>query len=460
MSDTERNIETAARSGSPRKAVTDWRSLHLWQIQPVRDLLLVAAVFGILYLGYLLSIVTVPMLLALLLAYLFEPVVAKLTKVTGLARNWAAVIIIVMSFFVIVTPVAIGVTFAAGEGVKFVQRMTVMIGKVRASKKNPENEELRQEINNRTWMNIRDYLVEQEARKKALEQRSSGADAPQDSKPPSVTPSNHEGVVEEAEQPAVLYQLYEWAEEKLQANAEAIGKTALQGGAGVASVALRAATTLGNILFAAFLIGFFFFFFCTGYGRVLRFWNDLIPEKKKGKVVDMLGQMDKVIAGFVRGRLTICACLMVVYSVGFWTIGVPAALILGPIVAILSIVPYLALAGIPIASLLMALDPGGGFQSAWWWILGAPWLIFAVGQFLDDWVLTPRIQGKTTNMETPTILFASLAGGALAGVYGLLIAIPVAACIKIVAKEIFVPRFKAWSSGKVRDPLPIGDRNQ
>ena len=81
--------------------------------------------------------------------------------------------------------------------------------------------------------------------------------------------------------------------------------------------------------------------------------------------------------------------------------------------------------------------------------------VWMLGQFMDDYVLTPRIQGKTTGMDTPTILFASLAGGVLAGVYGLLIAIPVAACIKILLKEVFWPRFKAWSEGRRRDFLPI-----
>ena len=58
-------------------------------------------------------------------------------------------------------------------------------------------------------------------------------------------------------------------------------------------------------------------------------------------------------------------------------------------------------------------------------------------------------------MDTPTILFASLAGGLLAGVYGLLVAIPVAACMKILVREVVWPQFKAWAEGRADDPLPI-----
>jgi predicted PurR-regulated permease PerM len=58
-------------------------------------------------------------------------------------------------------------------------------------------------------------------------------------------------------------------------------------------------------------------------------------------------------------------------------------------------------------------------------------------------------------MDVPTILFASIAGGALAGFYGLLVAIPAAACVKILLNEVFWPRFRAWSHGEAPDLLPI-----
>jgi predicted PurR-regulated permease PerM len=76
---------------------------------------------------------------------------------------------------------------------------------------------------------------------------------------------------------------------------------------------------------------------------------------------------------------------------------------------------------------------------------------------MDDYFLTPKIQGDATGMDTPSILFASIAGGVLAGFYGLLLAIPVAACVKILLKELFWPRFRAWARGEKDDPLPIQD---
>ncbi|MHC4128675.1 MAG: hypothetical protein ACYSUA_11015, partial [Planctomycetota bacterium] len=60
--------------------------LHLWQFQAVRDLLVVAAVAGLVWFGYALRSVTVPLLVALLLAYLFEPMVARLARSRRLNR--------------------------------------------------------------------------------------------------------------------------------------------------------------------------------------------------------------------------------------------------------------------------------------------------------------------------------------------------------------------------------------
>jgi predicted PurR-regulated permease PerM len=166
--------------------------------------------------------------------------------------------------------------------------------------------------------------------------------------------------------------------------------------------------------------------------------------------------MDRAIAAFIRGRLTICAILMVHYSIGYFLIGVPAPFLLGPIVAILALFPYISSLGVPVAILLLYLEPHTGIRAEWWWVVFAPIGVFATAQALDDYVLTPTIQGKHTDMNVAMILFASISGGLLGGFYGLLLAIPAAACIRILIIEVMLPRIKAWSEGRAQDLLPIG----
>ena len=76
----------ATRPDDPARS-RDWRRLHLWQIQPIRDAAVLLLFLGLFKLGYLLSAVTVPLLIAILLAYLFEPVVRKLPRATGAAAT-------------------------------------------------------------------------------------------------------------------------------------------------------------------------------------------------------------------------------------------------------------------------------------------------------------------------------------------------------------------------------------
>lgn len=457
-----------------------WSRLHIWQIQWVRDLLVIAGVVGLLWLGHKLSIVTVPILLALALAYLFEPLVAWVVRRRILGRPASALAIILLSTLLVVVPVVVAAGFATVQGVKFAQALTGKVDLFLRSVDAPQDEHLREALGAEAgdaWIHARDYLVEQERRRieeqKEIERRRlREPERPGEAKEgatPAREPLDGEGAtpgpsllpqpsIAELQQPSDVYRLGRWVVEWVRDHAAEIGKRAIQGSAGAVNIAITTFGSIGTLLFSGFLTAFFFYFFCTGYGKVLEFWEGLIPEKRKGRWVSLLRQMDQVIAGFVRGRITIAAAMMLVYALGYWFAGISAWLVLGAAVGALSLVPYASsLVGVPAAMVLLALEDRAGFRGEWWWIVGSPLLVMTLAQFLDDYVLTPRIQGKTTNMDTPTILFASLAGGALAGVYGLLVAIPVAACLRILLRETFWPRFVQWSRGEARDVLPIGD---
>jgi len=398
---------------------TDWRSLHLWQIQPLRDLLVIAAVLGVLYLGYLVSIVTVPLLLATLLAYLFEPVVRRLTRLSWMSRRLAAAFIVVAAGIVVVVPVVVGIAFAVTQGVALAGRISTSVEQVSSSVQSPDDAEARDAVPEGFWLATRDFLVERS------------------------------GVAEGAVARSVLV----W----VRANAQAIATQALETGAGAIGATLRGIASVVSFVFGAFLTAFFFFFLCTGWGRAIEFWEGLIPERKRGRWLELVHAFDAVVSGFVRGRLTIAFIQAGILSLLYWLIGTPAPILFGLAIGLLSIVPYLALIGIPATILAMWLDPSGPeWQNAWWWVTFAPMVVYFIAQAADDYVLTPMIQGKSTGMDTPSILFASLAGGALFGFYGLLIAIPLAACVKIMLREVFWPRFRAWAEGREKDFLPVG----
>jgi predicted PurR-regulated permease PerM len=401
-----------------------WASLHLWHMQPVRDVLLGLGIFALILLAQRASVVTVPLLLAILLAYLFEPVIAWSMKKFNLARRTSVIAIIVSVVVFVVIPAFLGTTYAVGQLVTFATNTVDGIDHVNTAMKmstaSPEHASAYMADNTTgPWAWVYEQVQLSQSQDTAIGDAFTAAT--------------------------------QWVNE----NHDQVAQTATGVGASAVNSVLSLVGAFFGLGFLAFVTTFFFFFTATEWVGLQRFGTNLLPDKNRDTIIDLLVKFDRVISGFIRGRITIAFIQAIVFSIGFFLIGVPGAFILGPVVAILSIVPYLALVGVPIAVTLLWLQGHTGLRGEIWWVLAAPTLLYFLGQALDDYVWTPLIQGKSTGMDTPTILFASLAGGALFGIFGLLIAIPIAACVKILIQEIFWPRFKEWAEGRAADPLPI-----
>ena len=211
---------------------------------------------------------------------------------------------------------------------------------------------------------------------------------------------------------------------------------------------------LGGVIelgFLAFLIPFYFFFFSISYPAVARFARSLLPESGRPRTVELLKKMDGVVAGFVRGRIVIALIMGVMLAVGWAVCGLPHSIMLGLVVGVFCAIPYLGLIGVPVAVALLAFGELGGQQAgdamAWWQILLWPTLVFAIVQLIEGYALTPLIAGKATGLDPVTILVALLAGGSIMGVYGMLLAIPLVACLKIFITDVVLPRVRAWTAG-------------
>jgi predicted PurR-regulated permease PerM len=494
----------------PTGSSKGWRDLHLWQIQPLRDLLVAFLIFGFFWLGNVLSLVTVPLLLAILIAYLVEPIVALVTRKTSFSRQTIAAALIVVVALVVVVPTVIGLALGITQGIQTVGSIRVDVERVIVSIENPGDEQAEQAVP-RQWQWLTEQIAEEiEASRKRSEsvpglegqserqpdtrtdtQTDNQDQAPPEDRPESVSvpidnssgepensahdfdknipagtpgpnaPPPTEGVLNtqygEYEPPqsvALVRRILSWTRD----NADAIASQAFQTGRDAISATIGFLAGATKLAFAAFLTAFFFFFICVRWNQVLTFGSKLIPLENRDRAHELIRQFDCVVAGFIRGRLTIAFIQSIIFALLYWLIGTPAPLLFGILIGVLSIVPYLAIIGIPATIIAMWLDPSDGLRGAWWWIVFMPIVVYNIGQAVDDYFLTPTIQGKSTNLDIPTILFASLAGGILFGIYGLLIAIPLAACIKIALRELFWPRFKAWVEGRETDFLPIDNK--
>jgi predicted PurR-regulated permease PerM len=170
---------------------------------------------------------------------------------------------------------------------------------------------------------------------------------------------------------------------------------------------------------------------------LMRDWDDiaaralrLMPRDWQAGTRQMVGEADEVVGAFLRGQFVVMCALGALYSTGLWMAGVQLALLLGFIAGLASIVPYLGFIVGVTASLIAAWLQFHEFTP-----LVYVALVFGVGQLVESMVLTPVLVGDRIGLHPVAVIFALMAGGQLAGFVGVVVALPVAAVIKVFASH-------------------------
>ena len=494
-------------SSTSKADETSFARLHVWQIQSVRDVMLVTTVLAILWLGYAMSAITIPLLVALALSYLFEPLIERLQRWFHCSRTvsvsvilgifMAGVVVIVVPTILLVVSQTGSFIASAGSGryADLFEKGIALLPEDMRGQAQDGKEWIEEKL---PWsakvfgdddeVAVNPEEVSEEASKEVPTKEAPTKEVPKNEAPKNsaddstvsdaAVPSPVAPSQEEAERQRIQLMVQEEVARQLgdgifdpSAGLAGSGKTetaADRSGFGSAALGFVGAGArriwsfaLGSIELGllVFLVPFYFFYFATSYPKVLRFGRELVPEDRRSRVFHLVREMDKAVAGFVRGRLVISAILGTIFAVGWFIVGVPYSLALGLLVGVFCAVPYLSAIGVPIAITLLAVEQFSipdSERMVWWGILVWPTLVYGIGQSLDDWVLTPFIQGKITNLNPVAIVVAVLAGGSLAGLYGMLLAVPAAACVKIILRDVFMPRIQAWREGRASDPLPGG----
>ncbi len=211
-------------------------------------------------------------------------------------------------------------------------------------------------------------------------------------------------------------------------------------------VGVSAINTTSYLLVATVIVAFCFFFFSWKFERLLAWFVPYIPAAHRARTLELLDKMDASVAAFIRGRLLQVLVMIVVLSVGWWWAGVPFWLLLGVLSGLLNLVPFAAVVGWLVAILLTSIDAMAGGDGFTLSVIIWPTVVYVVAQALDGWVVEPLVQGKATDLDPVTVLLVVMVGAALAGLLGMLLAIPTAACIKILAKEVFLPWLRALAA--------------
>lgn len=151
----------------------------------------------------------------------------------------------------------------------------------------------------------------------------------------------------------------------------------------------------------------------------------LFPGSIRDDVATLAADADAVLGEFVRGQLAVMLTMAVVYAVALSMLGVPHALSIGVLAGILTFVPLLGVVGGALLALgAAALLPG---ETAPLWAIV---LVFAVGNTLENVLVTPWLVGERIGLHPLTVIFALLAFGKLFGVSGVLVALPATAVLQ------------------------------
>lgn len=421
--------------------MTSFDRKHLWEIQAIRDVLLIAGGLSLLWLGYALSSITIPLLMALLLAYLVEPLVEGLGQ-RGVSRSRAAAWfvglfgVLVVGLLALVLPLIVGQTLRLVDDVESgdMQRRVLRVESILPEQAAAPLQRLAMLLPGEATLDAESDLI-------AAEGEVPSTDADADSLEMQIQRIVQQELASQSDD-AVLQQ------EGLRAAGAAL------------TSAWSVLVAIVDAGFLLFLIPFYFYFLVLWYPEVVRFGAQLVPRDNREAIFSLLQEMDDVVSGFVRGRLLVSFIMGLMFSVGWWLVDVPYAFVLGMTTGALSTVPFVGGLGAPIAiglAVLARLELPEVERAAWWMPVVLPAAVFALVSAIEGWVLLPLIAGRATRLDPVTIVVAVLAGGALLGVYGMLLAIPLAACLKILVIRVVLPRLRAWTRGDVADPLPIDD---
>lgn len=159
------------------------------------------------------------------------------------------------------------------------------------------------------------------------------------------------------------------------------------------------------------------------YDHYATIWLKYVPRSQRAFLEKLSNDMAHNMRGYFRGQMLVAISNGVMFSIGFWLIGLPMPVGMGIFVGVLSFIPYIQVLGIlpaALLSLLQMADTGSSF----WGMMALVFLVYVVVQVLQDTIFTPRIMGQIMGLSPAVVLLSLSVWGYIAGIIGLMVALP------------------------------------
>jgi len=194
---------------------------------------------------------------------------------------------------------------------------------------------------------------------------------------------------------------------------------------------------VGGLAFFGFLINLLLIPVVLFY--VLRDWriivlsvNGFIPRRMHPSVMTLATEIDAVLSEFLRGQLSVMLIMAVLYVTGLWLVGLELALPVGLITGLLVFVPYLGSGtGLILGTVAAVMQSSASGN-----VVVMVWIVFAAGQTIEGFLVTPWLVGDRIGLHPVVVIFALLAFGQVFGFFGLLLALPASAAILVGLRHL------------------------
>ena len=213
------------------------------------------------------------------------------------------------------------------------------------------------------------------------------------------------------------------------------------------SLAEKSSSFIGSIVgtsinvvegfFAAFIVLLYLIFILLDFDSLAKGFSESIPQQYRDIVNGVLTDLSTGMSKYFRGQAVIASCVGVLFAIGFSIMGLPLGIVVGLLIGLFNMVPYLQTIGIPIC-MVLGLMQSAATGTSYWIILLEIAAIFIIVQAIQDLLLTPKIMGSTLGMKPAVMLLALSIWGSLLGVAGMIIALPLTTVIMSTYKRYFL----------------------
>ncbi len=185
-----------------------------------------------------------------------------------------------------------------------------------------------------------------------------------------------------------------------------------------------------NAVFIAFIIPFLAFYILKDFDLFERTVITYVPKSHRKHAVRLLKDIDTALGSYIRGQFIVCIIVGILAYIGYIIVGLPYPLLLASIVSVTNIIPYLGPFFGAAPALLVAST------------ISMKMVLFVVivnmaCQVLEGNVVSPQVVGRTLHIHPLAIIFALLVGGEIAGIVGMILAVPIFAALKVIVQHIF-----------------------